>query len=124
MSQRGFHQTYKQRVRLVRTALELRMELYAYKIVVLGYLNRLHYPAVGRCSAQLEPCICQNLAIVVVELVAVAVSLADVLLAVAFANHCAFRKPARICAQTKRSALADAARLVGEKVYDLIPANV
>ena len=61
----------------VRAALELGMELHSDIEVVFRYLDRLDYVIVGRCSADLQTARLKKLTVFVVELVAVAVTLAD-----------------------------------------------
>ena len=96
-------------MRFVGTALELGMELYAYKEVVVRYFNGFHYSAVGGYAAQCQSRIAQNVSVIVIELVAVTVSLAYAFLTVASANYAALDKIARIRAEAERAALAYAA---------------
>ena len=67
----------KQRVRLVGTALELRVELHADEEALAPNLDGLHQPPVGGEAGEHEAGVGQRVAVGVVELVAVAVALAD-----------------------------------------------
>ena len=107
-------------MRLVRPGFEFRVELHADEEVVLRHLDRLDDPAVRRRAADAQPGFGQHRAVVVVELVAVAVALVDVRGAVA-ARHLGIRRNlAGIAAEAQRAAHVDLARLVGHEVDDLV----
>ena len=61
-----------------------------------------------------------NFTVVVVEFIAVAMAFADVLRAVAAAEHAALCGVAGVCAKAQSAALIGAVGLVGQKVYDLV----
>ena len=90
---------HKQRMRLVRPALELRMELYAYKEVLLRNLHRFHQASVRRQAGQAQACVLQRFAVFVGKLVAMAVPLADPGYPVALRDHGPFLQDAGIPSQ-------------------------
>ena len=69
-------------MRLVRTALELGVELNAYIEVILLELDCLDKSSVRRQTGDLKTCFLEVLTVVVVVLIAVSVSLTDLGLAV------------------------------------------
>src|SRR5690606_26290632 len=73
----GPHEAREQRVRRHRPALELRMELTADEVGVIVELDDLDQAVVGAHAAQAEARGLERLAIVVVDLEAVAMPLAD-----------------------------------------------
>src|SRR5712691_8951993 len=78
----GGHEVPEQRVRPLRPAAELRVELAGDEPRVVGELDDLDEPAVGREAAEEHPGLMQHLAVLVVELEPVAVPLVHDLLAV------------------------------------------
>ncbi len=86
LPKRRFQQTQEERVRLVWTALELRVELDAYEEAPVRQLYRLHEGVVRRRPADRETVSPQHLAVAVVDLKAMAVALADLALAIKLAH--------------------------------------
>ena len=111
-------------MRLVRAALELGVVLNADIKVVFGDLDGLHDVAVRRQAGEHEPLFLHERAVVVVELVPVAVALGDVQRAVALRHFRAGHDVARICAEAQRAALVDLIALVGHEVDDLVRATL
>src|SRR5699024_3040976 len=66
---------HKQRVRLVGTALEFRVELNTHMEGSSGKFHRFHQTAIGRCSAEHQPSLGQLLAVIVIKFVPVTVPL-------------------------------------------------
>ena len=64
---------------MVGTGLQLRMELHAHIPGMLRHFHDLHQAAIGRQTAQAQARAGQRLAVLVIELVTVAVALADLI---------------------------------------------
>src|SRR5271165_1200858 len=72
----------KQRMRLQRFGLELGMELAAQEVGMVGDLHDFDVRAVGRCAADAQPAGGYHAFILAIELVAMAMPLADLVLPV------------------------------------------
>ena len=107
-------------MRLVRAGFEFGVKLHADEEVAVGEFDRFDQPSVGGRPRQGQPARRKGLAVVVVELVAVTVALADLAFAVA-AFH---RRPrcdhAGIRAQPERAALINFVTLSRHKINDLM----
>ena len=105
----------------IRPAFELRVELDAHEPGVVGQLHDLHQPLVGGQAGQYQTCVGEDLAVVVVELIAVAVALADLI-----GSICPVGKgvvacdPAGVGPQPHGAALGGDAPLVGHQVDDRV----
>ena len=103
-------------MRIVRTRFEFGVVLHADIEVAVAQLNGFDKSAVGRESRERQTRACDLLAVVVVELIAVAVAFADFPFAVR-AEHCrVFLNNAGIRAETQSAALVDLVVLPGHKV--------
>ena len=104
---------------LIRPAFKLRVELNAHEPGVVGQLHDLHQTPVGGQSGQYQPRPGQLLAEVVVELIAVAVALGDLLRAVGLIGKGVVAGDAAgIGAQAHGAPLVGNAPLVGHQVDD------
>src|SRR5271157_5515357 len=93
----------KQRMRLQRLRLELGMELAAQEVGVVGNLDDLDVGAVGRCAADAQSACGKRALVLAVELVPMAMTLADLVPPVRLVRQGAGLKLAGPCAQTHRS---------------------
>ena len=116
------HKSCKQGVRPVGAALELGMELHADEEALAGDFHGLHQPPVGGEAGEGEAGGLQRVAVGVVELIAVAVALADLQRIVAMGDGRAPFQPAGITAQPQRAALVDLVVLIGHEMNDLMRA--
>ena len=91
----GPHERREQRVRAVGTALELGVRLRADEERVVGQLDELHQPVVGRQARAHQPGLFELGAVLVVHLVAVAVPLVDDLFAVGLLHDRAGQRASR-----------------------------
>ena len=114
----------EQWVRAVGTALELRMVLHADVERQRCQLHRFHKAAVRRQAAECQPRFRQRLAVVVVELVAVAVALGDLRCAIAARHSGTRRDRAGIAAETERAAFVNLVALPRHEVDDLAAAQL
>ena len=104
----------------VGAALELRVELGTQMEGAAGQLHRLHQTAVRAGAGNDQTGVLHLLPEVVVELVAVAVTLPDLGLAVALGHLGAGGHGAGVLAQTHGAALGDVALLVGHEGDDVV----
>ena len=70
MRQRRAHKSLEQWMRLIGTALEFRVVLHAHMERTIGQFHRLNEPAVGRNAAESQALALEQVAVVVVELIA------------------------------------------------------
>src|SRR6185295_12643479 len=115
-AQGGPDERLEQRVRRLRARFELRVELAADEIGVLRQLDHLHQAAVGRRARDEHAVAGQRLAVVVVDLVAMAVPLADLGGAVRGGGLRTRGEHARIRAEAHRRALLGHAPLFWHQI--------
>ncbi len=106
------------------TALEFRVILNAHEEGAVGQLRRSRPGSRRGTDREGQSGSLQDVAVVVVELVAVAVALGDKLGAIAARHGRAGLDAAGVSAQTQRAALVDVVALTGHKVDDLVPAQL
>ena len=94
------------------------MELARHEPGVAGQLHHFHQPPVGGQPGQGQPRLCQRLPVVVVELIAVAVALVDLICAVDGRGQRTLRQPAGIAAQPHGAPLGGHPHLAGHQVND------
>ena len=102
----------------VGTAFELGMVLHAYIKLFARHLHSLHQPAVRRGARQHEACFAQRGAVLIVELIAVAVPLADLLCTVSLRHSRARHDNTGVTPQAHGAAFFVQSLLVGHKVDD------
>ena len=115
---RGSHKGLEERMRVVRLALELGVKLTPNKMRVVGEFYYFNQSIVGARATQYEPGALQWLAKVIVELEAMAVSLADFFFAVDLLRAAAGHQLAGIGAETHSSAFRLDAALIRHQVDD------
>src|SRR5580698_4221830 len=94
----------EQRVRFQWLRLEFGMELAAEKPGMIGYFANLDVHRIRRLPGNAESAGRQNLLVLAIEFVTVAMALADLGLAVGLAREAAFRQQARVSAQAHGAA--------------------
>src|SRR5215475_9495846 len=104
VSQRGADEGAEQGVRFERLGLELGMKLAAQIPGVVGQFADLHVHSVRRFSGEPQPMLRQNPFVLAIELVAMAVALADFACAISRAREAVFGQQTRIGAQAHGSA--------------------
>ena len=97
------HESFEERMWTVRPGFELRMCLCRNEPRMGRDLDHLDDAAVRRESAQRHPVFLQDVAVIVVYFIAVAVAFADLSCAVQFLGEGAFFEHARICAEAERA---------------------
>ncbi|MPL84476.1 hypothetical protein SDC9_30441 [bioreactor metagenome] len=102
---RGLHQPGEQRMRREGFRLQLRMELHADEPGVILHLDDLGQPAIGRHAREHQPAGLQLVAILDVDLVAVAVAFLDLRGAIDLGDLRAFLQDRGIGAKPHRAAL-------------------
>lgn len=107
-------------MRLIRAALEFRMELDSDEEVLSGKLDRLDDILVGGGSADHKTLFQKSRAKIVVELITVTMALENVLGLIAPVHFRAGSDLAGVCAEAERASLIDAVALVGKKIDDLV----
>src|SRR5579872_1645384 len=118
LQERGADEVPEQRVRPVRPGAELGVELARHEPRVLRQLDDLDQSPVGRHAAEDHPVLVHHLAVLVVELEAMAVALVDDFLAISLERARARQQLARVKAEPHRAAhLVDVA-LLGHQVDD------
>ena len=118
--ERRRHEPVEQRVRALRPALELGVELAGHEPRVVAQLDDLDQAAIGRHARQEHARALEGLAVAVVHLEPVAVTLVDDLLAVDRARLRARQQLGRVQAQAHRAALVLEVALVGHEVDDRV----
>src|SRR4051794_23009251 len=117
----GGDEVAEQRMGPGRLALELGVELHGQEPGVIGQLDDLHELAVRAGAGHGEAVLLERLAIAVVELVAMAVPLADLFLAVGRERAAGGVEPARPSSKSHRAAaLADAELLFHERDHGVL----
>ena len=114
----SLYEAKKQGVRSVGAAFKFRMKLHTHIKRVLRQLHGFHNVPIGRGAADNKAVFLHKPAVVVIKLVAVAVTLADKLLLVTAVQNGSRGDFAGIGTQTHCAALVHAVVLVGHKVYD------
>ena len=107
-------------MRLVRAGFEFGVELNAHIEIVFGNFHRFHNVVIGRGSAYNKTLCGHIVAVIVVEFVAVAVTLLNFLRLIAFRHFGACRYFAGVRAEPHCSALVHLIALVGHEVYYLV----
>ena len=110
----------KERVRTVGTALEFRMELYAYAEGAARDFYRFNEPAVRRSAGNFQPGSLKLSAVFVVEFISVAVTLMYQLSAVAFFHLGAGNDVAGVAAETQCAAFVYFIVLTGHEIYNAV----
>ena len=105
-------------MRVVRAGVELRMGLRGEEVRMIRQLEHLDDAAVRRHAAQAHTGVCQRGAVVVVDLVAVAVALVDERLAIELKGAGIRVQTAGVRAEAERTADVQNALLVGHQVDD------
>ena len=96
------------------------MILHADEERLVRQLHRLHEPSVRGKAAERQARRLKLFAVIIVEFIAVAVALGDLLRAVAARHGAARRDLAGIAAQAQRAALVDLLALAGHEIDDLV----
>src|SRR5450759_4862570 len=112
----GPYEVPEQRVRAVGPRAELWMELACDKPRVIRELDDLDQPSIGRHAAEHHTRVAHHLAILVVELEAMAVALVNDLFAVSLVGQRAWEQPARVQAESHRPAHLVDVSLLGHQV--------
>ena len=113
---RSLYETQKERMRPGRTALELGMELHADKELLARDLDGLYEPSVRRKTRKAKPGFLQGIAEIIIHLIPVAMTLADLLMFVKPADDSPLTENARILSETQSSALVYLVILTGHEV--------
>ena len=119
-AQAGPNKGDKQGMGLVGAALEFGMVLHADIERMVVPLDNLNEPSVRRETGEDKSRGGERFAVFVVEFIAVAVALGDVLRAVAFFQKRSGHNVARIRAETERAALGDLVALAGHEVDNAV----
>ena len=122
MKQCRLYKALEERMRLVRTGFEFGVILNAHIERTVGKLDRFDKSAIGRKPRERHSAGGQSLAVIVVEFIAVTVTLAYLFRTVALLHCRAGLYHAGIGSGTKRTALVDIVALTGHEVYDLVRA--
>ncbi|CDN42609.1 Uncharacterized protein BN871_BO_00110 [Paenibacillus sp. P22] len=117
---RGVHKTAEQSLRTVRTGGEFGMELNGQEPRMIRQLDHFHKPSVRGSSGNAQSGFFNRLAVLVVELVPMAVALVDKLVIVRLRGQRAFRQLAWIEAKPHRAAHILDVLLLGEQIDDRI----
>ena len=107
---------------LVGSALEFGVELNADEEIIAGNLNGFNKSLIGRSAADNKTCVYHFVSEIVVEFVAVAVTLVNDGRVVALFHLSAVGNAAGIAAEPESAALVDILVLVGHEVDDLVGA--
>jgi len=105
-------------MRLIRTALELRMELDSDMETVLRLLNSLNYRTIRRGSGDLKSCLSKRLLVFIIELESVSVTLIYLMLSICLLEHGTLYDLARICSKTHCAALSNYPHLLFHQIDD------
>ena len=118
LEERRAHEVAEQGMRPVRPRPELRMELAGHEPRMVRELDDLDETAVWRDAAEDHPGLAEHLAVLVVELEAMAVALVHDLLAVCLVGESARGQLARVQAEAHRAAHLIDVALLGHQVDD------
>ena len=113
--ERCCNKTVKQRVGAVGAAFEFGMELAADEERMFRQFDQLNEPAVGRLPGQTKPGCCERMTVVVAELIAVAVTLRNLLRTVEHGSARIRRKHTAVRTQPHCAALCGDALLIGHE---------
>ena len=87
-------------------------------------LNGFNKSAVGRFAGKNKSVFCENVAVIVVKFITMAVSLGNFIRAVATFHGCSLGNYARICAETECTSLVNVFTLTGYEVDNLVFTNL